>query len=569
MRLLRYLLILALAIFGSSAPATAQGLPLTPGASPSSFGARQEGLFFTAPVSVDGETVFRIANVTTSPPGVPVAVRAQFIDAAIAQILASREQGGGTIFDPRSLEISVKRDGPEAYLVATDREHETPVPILTVTAADAQYNRLPVATLAEQWRDVLARVLVQALDKRQPAQIRRSYNDLLRGAAAIVTLTLLGYLIIVALRNAARAQQAKVEERKETVDREQKHGQAPADGGGGEGRRRLLARAMRAAEPESQLQQTRAIVGSIAWFLILLWAVGITWALLLFPNTLPYGQFVMHTAAAIAFIWIGAALINRLTDMIIVRIAHAYSRTGITSEDRARHVLRAPTISRALGSFKSFIIVFIAGLATLSALSIPVASVITIGGVAALGISFAAQNLIRDFLNGLLVLIEDQYVVGDYVMIGDYNGIVENLSLRVVQIRDSRGHLITIPHSAAIQVVNASRNWSRIDYRVALDPECDPVAAMTVVREVLEALQHDEAFEKAIIEPVEWIGVELLSKNAIVLRASVRTAPLRQFELRRAMNERVHQALAEAGITLGADPLAPPSPAPYASPDPA
>jgi moderate conductance mechanosensitive channel len=154
------------------------------------------------------------------------------------------------------------------------------------------------------------------------------------------------------------------------------------------------------------------------------------------------------------------------------------------------------------------------------------------------------------------------------VMIGDYNGIVENLSLRVVQLRDMRGYLITIPHSAVTQVVNASRNWARIDYRVAIDAGAALEKAISTVRAMLEELGRDDAWRDAIVEHVEWIGVERVAANGVVLRASIRTAPLRQFELRRVINERVFEALKDAGIALGVDPLGPPTPAPQGSPDP-
>ena len=166
------------------------------------------------------------------------------------------------------------------------------------------------------------------------------------------------------------------------------------------------------------------------------------------------------------------------------------------------------------------------------------------------------------------MLFEDQYVEGDYVMIGDYNGIVEHLTLRVVQVRDTRGNLITIPHSSAIQVVNSSRNWSRVDYRVSIEVGADLPKAMDVLRDTLEALRLDERWRDTIVEPVEWIGVEEMSRNGVVLRAVIRTVPLRQFEVRREINLRVYGALANASIPLGNNPSAPFVTAPQASPDP-
>jgi len=230
--------------------------------------------------------------------------------------------------------------------------------------------------------------------------------------------------------------------------------------------------------------------------------------------------------------------------------------------------LRAPTVSRAISGFKTFVVLFTATLATLGVLDVPIASVVTIGGIAALAIGFAAQSLVRDFLNGLLVLIEDHYAVGDYVMIDNYNGLVEHLTLRIVQVRDARGYLVTIPHSAVSQVVNASRNWSRVDFRIAVASSADIGKAVDIVRSAIDSLTSDPQWREQILETAEWIGVEALSKDGVVLRASVRTAPLRQFAVRREMNARVHRKLTDEGIELGIDRLAPAAPPVNASPDP-
>jgi len=251
---------------------------------------------------------------------------------------------------------------------------------------------------------------------------------------------------------------------------------------------------------------------------------------------------------------VGAAILNRVADIVIVQLLRAYRVGGGTNDERTRELLRVPTIARAIGSFKTFALVLIAALATLGQLGFPITSVVTIGGVLALALTFGAQNLVRDFLNGLLVLVEDQYVVGDHVRIGDAEGIVEQLTLRVVQIRDGRGNLITIPHSAVVQVVNASRNWSRVRFTIAVDPRCDLGKALEVTRGAIQTLAAEPAWRGSFLDPIEWIGIDAVSQLGALVAASVRTAPLRQFEAGRELNLRVAAALAGAGIPLGIDP---------------
>ncbi|MDQ2865640.1 MAG: mechanosensitive ion channel [Candidatus Eremiobacteraeota bacterium] len=572
MRIFRHLLLHATCAFVfvfTASSAAAQTLPGIPKASPVGgiFGLRQDGLFVTAPVTVDGAPVFRIAAPAVPSTGkLPIDVRLLFVQNAISQILAEKESGG-TVYAPQSFRISVDRVGEQQTLVATDGRHSNEIPILTVTAADAQYSRVPSGALAEQWQPLLQNSLEAALVKRQPAVIRDNLDKLARTYLVLIIATIAGAAlwsvlekrIAVVKRRLAR-QKERSNNGEEAIDEESL---TPP-----RRRRRLMAAALRAAGPEQELQRIRALAGFILWLFVLTWAATITWSLLLFPQTTGAGRLILHIAANIALIWIGAAFLNKLGDLIIVRFADVYAERGGSGEDRARHLLRAPTISRSVCGFKTFVIVFIATLTTLSALDIPIASVVTIGGVAALAIGFAAQTLVRDVLNGLLVLFEDQYVVGDYVMIGDFNGVVETLTLRIVQIRDGRGHLITIPHSAVSQVVNASRNWSRVDFRIPLGEGADVANAASTLRQTIEGVAADGTWKNAILQPVEWIGVESPSKNGIVLRAAIRTAPLRQFDVSRVLNERVYEAFARKGIALGTDPQGLPVPGVAASPDP-
>ncbi len=569
MRKLRHLLIpvIAAAVCAIAAPAHAQvlgrALP-SPGvlggvAVP---GIVQSGLFVTAPVTVDGAPVFRIAALASPPPGsLPIDTRVLLVENAISQLLAV-DAKGATLYDPQSFKIGIEREASQYALSAYDDKHPTPVDIVTITSVDAQYLRMPEHDVALQWQAALEPALVHALQKRQPAQIRRSARDVTRGAILLAAITAGLFALWALLAARARRLRRKIEEREAQAQ------SASDDGDAATERRRTLALAVRVAQPESQLRAVGALMSTIVWLGGIVWLVAITWAMLLFPQTTPIGQFVIRAASGILAVWIGAFIVDRVLEVAIARFAILYARRGLSSEERARHLLRAPTISRALGGFKTWLVLFVALLASLGVLNIPVASVVTIGGIAALAVGFAAQSLVRDILNGMLVLFEDQYVVGDYVMIGDYNGVVESLTLRVVQIRDGKGNLITIPHSAVTQVVNASRTWSRVDYRVAIDADADVARGLEVVRGALEAFAEDDAWRDAVHDPYEWVGVESVSRNGIVLRASIRTAPLRQFEVRRAINRRMLDALRAAEIKLGLDTLGVPTPAVYASPDP-
>jgi small conductance mechanosensitive channel len=307
------------------------------------------------------------------------------------------------------------------------------------------------------------------------------------------------------------------------------------------------------------LRALKALSGVLAWGLALAWFLTIVWALSLFPQTTQFSHALRRQTTWIVIIVAGTFVLVRIIDLAISQIARMYAERAKAREggdERARALLRIPTLASACAAFATMVVVFFAILSGLWAFNPSINSVLTFGGIAALGITFAAQNLLRDFLNGVFVLVEDQYVVGDYVIVDQFSGVVEHMTLRVVQLRDSSGNLITIPHGQVTQVVNCSRDWSRVDYRVPVDARADIKAALDVLRKALTDLAAEKRYGDWMLDPVELIGVDSMSATGVVLRASIKTAPLRQFELKREINARVLAGLDAAGIALGLDPKA-------------
>ena len=467
----------------------------------------------SAPIAVDGTTVFRVAALAKPGNSTPLDTRVLLVRNALAQVLATNPDTNATLYNPRTLQIHVDREGSEYTLEAKDDKHATPLDIVTITSNDAYLAGIPDFDLAQQWQATLEPALVAALDRRQPAIIASNVHAVWWIAGSLAAFTVIALVLWWRIRE------------------------------------RTVAAA--------------AVVLAIA----LIWGVAVTWGLLLFPNTASLGQHVVQGATEVAIIAVVAVLLDWLGAVMIAQLSQLYIARAPATE-RGRHELRAPTVARAVGGFKRGLIAFVAILVALGQLNIPIASVVTIGGVAALAVGFAAQSIVKDVLGGLLVLLEDQYVVGDYVLVGEYNGLVEHLTLRMLQIRDSSGRLITIPHSSVTQVVNASRGWSRVDYRVAVGPGTDADKALDALKSTIEAIQKDESWSHAILVPIEWMGVETIGQSGIVLRASIRTAPLRQFELRRHINKCVLQAFAAEGIALGIDPQTAFVPSPTQSADP-
>jgi small-conductance mechanosensitive channel len=521
--------------------------PPAPVASPAS------AAYATAPIILDGQTLFSIAAPMGASAQLPVDERSATVNNTIGQVLANTSDDRPA-YDPRTLRIVLRRDHSGDILQITDRTHAEPQTIVTVTAADAAWQHLSSDTVATHWQRTLQTRLVHAIVIREPRVQQRHLIQVGIAAAILLLLTLAGGFFIRRLGGRIATLGETVEQQQHTIESEQTVANAEQTGGPDEQRRRrtrsLLIGALR---PTQRLIALRALRDLLIWTLLLGWCAGAAWAALLFPQTTPIGHTIVKNGLVIVSIFVVTGVIDRLLALAIGRLPAIWRlRTFANAEERERQTLRMPTIVRAMNGFKTFVLVFIAGLSALTQIGIPVGSVVTIGGVAAIAVSLATQNLIRDVVSGFLVLSEDQFVLGDFVTINGASGIVERLTLRMVQLRDGSGGLITISHSAATSVVNHSRNWSRVDYTVAIDAGADAANAIGLIESALRELYAENKWRNGIAHPIEWIGVDGLSRDGIVIRARIRTAPLQQFTLQRELNLRISRAFRDAQIAYGA-----------------
>ncbi|MBD0270016.1 MAG: mechanosensitive ion channel family protein, partial [Cyanobacteria bacterium Co-bin8] len=220
-------------------------------------------------------------------------------------------------------------------------------------------------------------------------------------------------------------------------------------------------------------------------------------------------------------------------------------------EDDQRRSLRIPTIVRSLKGCKTTA-VYLLGLGwALNVLGVSLSSVLTLSAILALAISFASQSLVKDLVNGFLILLEDQYAIGDYVTLCQVSGLVENLNLRITQLRDVEGRLITVPNSQITLVENWTRIWSRVDFSVAVAYDTDLKKALSLIETVAQALFTDPVWGSKLLEPPQVLGIDQASHEGLVIRVWLITKPMKQFDVRREMTRRVWLALEEAQIEVG------------------
>lgn len=522
-----------------------------------------------APVLFLGQELFSVAAPTVldrQNPGTqfPVEWRAALIQDSLMEILewdqtpiAPAAAEGWTLYrsayDYQSLQVSIARLNNQTILVVSDANHPQPLTLLTVTELDARYYNTTIEALAQRWQALVQTALVEALQRRLPEVFQRNLQRalLIFAGMTALSLALWGLQQLLRLRQKQlealhQAEVAEIQAAQASPHRVHERDHPPG----------LRSQFLLSLRSRFNLERRLSLVALLqwlgAWGQVVVWAGGLFWLHSLFPETAPFIERWFTRLLTLLLIWFVVGLLNRVGSMAINRLAKAWEdKQFLLLEDDQRRSLRIPTIVRALKGFKTFA-VYLFGLGwALSILGVSLSSVLTLSAVFALAISFASQNLVKDLVNGFLILLEDQYAIGDYVTVGTVSGLVENLNLRITQLRDVEGRLITVPNSQVSVVENWTRLWSRVNFKIAVAYEADLEKAMALVEAIAQELYADPDWRSKIMEPPQLMGVDQLGHEGMLIQLWLITRPLQQFAVRREMNRRVRLALAAAGIEVG------------------
>ena len=247
-----------------------------------------------------------------------------------------------------------------------------------------------------------------------------------------------------------------------------------------------------------------------------------------------------------------------LIALLLIRVLRIVTRRliAVAGSESAVRVARmreqqTRTLAGILYSGGTAIIVVVAVLMALPEFGFNVTPVAAAAGLASLSIGFGAQHLVHDFINGFFTVLEDQYVVGDIVRIGDVVGRVEHMTLRRTVVRDPQGSLVTIPNGEINKVANLSRDWGQVflDAIVAGDQPLDE--ALNALEAVASDFRADPSWSPLLLDGPRVLGVESLSASGTTVRLQVRTAAMRQDDVARELRRRVQMELTGRGIQLG------------------
>ncbi|HEX9345536.1 MAG TPA: mechanosensitive ion channel family protein [Candidatus Acidoferrum sp.] len=235
-------------------------------------------------------------------------------------------------------------------------------------------------------------------------------------------------------------------------------------------------------------------------------------------------------------ILIVALVVNRLLRLItnlLIKPAASEARAAKAREQQTR------TVALVLYSAGSKIVWGVALLTAASEFRIDVLPAATLAGLASLALGFGAQNLVRDVITGLYIILEDQFVVGDTIQVGDTIGRVEHLTLRRTVVRDARGALVTLSNGDIRIVANLSRDWSQAFVDVALSPQLSQEKALQALEAAAAELRGDASWSQAIVDGPRILGLQNFDQNSSTVRLQVRTAPSRQDDVARELRRRI------------------------------
>ncbi|WP_239112195.1 mechanosensitive ion channel family protein [Halomicronema sp. CCY15110] len=515
---------------------------------------------------ITGDVLFEVAAPTVydrstlaNIPANAVERRAEEVNARIQRAVLRRRDPP---MDLATLTVGLAKLNDVDVIVTRDEHYTQPLVLVTVTESDADYQGVPIQELGEDWTEILSEELRNGIQQLSPEQFRRDAWQAIAVLLGLITIT----GIVAALKFWVRRHQRHLHKRKKAlstppsvdvpVDPQQTSMASPSPGQQNiQNRTHFLEHLNEVWTLDRRLNFLGFLQWLLFWLVVLVWYLGIYQLFRQFPYLERFSAGLVGKPIQLLGVWFVTGLVIRIMRRLIDRFTT--EREGfdfgdlLTFGDLQRRQLRISTIAGAAKGLITILLMSIGLLLALSVLGVPTGSVVAIGGIFGLAVSFGSQSLVKDLVNGFLILAEDQFAIGDVIDLGDAAGLVENLNLRVTQLRSSDGELVTIPNSAISQVKNLTRSWSRVNFSIDVAYQTDPAKALQILKELSQVFYNDPAWQDKMLAPPDVLGIDEVSHRGMAITIWIQTKPLQQWAVGREYRLRVRQALAEHGIDIG------------------
>lgn len=285
---------------------------------------------------------------------------------------------------------------------------------------------------------------------------------------------------------------------------------------------------------------------------ILIWSVVIRACLYQFPQTRPFVAWLLfydgRPFMAVFDICLSAAVVARLWGTVLARLFPPMTDSLSHEEVGRRSFQRRATLAAIARVTGVAIIWIVAVITALGKVGVNFSTLLASAGLIGVGIGLATQDMMKDLVAGINILADDRFGVGDTIQMGEYEGRVERLDLRITQIRDLSGRLITIPNRNIAQVANMTSSWAQVDLRIGVSYYDDLKKAENIMVTAAETLK-EESPDRIIAGP-DMLGVDSFNDSNITLRMLVRTPPGEQWHVARTLRVLIKAAFDREGIAF-------------------
>ena len=242
-----------------------------------------------------------------------------------------------------------------------------------------------------------------------------------------------------------------------------------------------------------------------------------------------------------------AFIVDRLTR---VWIYQAFTRMRGEADLTDSRKKRIDTLGHIVNNAVTIVIGAVAALMVISEIGLDLKAILMGAGVVGVAVGFGAQNLVRDFLGGFFILMEDQYSVGDVISAGGHAGLVQAINLRTTVLRDAEGKVHIIPNGEIKAVTNMTKEWSACVLNIGVAYKEDIDRVIDVLKGVGDEMYNDEKFRPMLLGPLEIKGVNDLADSAVMIMVSFRTKPIKQWDVGRELRRRVKNTFDREGIEI-------------------
>ena len=240
--------------------------------------------------------------------------------------------------------------------------------------------------------------------------------------------------------------------------------------------------------------------------------------------------------------WVALAVVRRF-----MKYLHAAFQGGAPSYERTK---RADTLTGIVRAVSVLFVLLASTMMVLKEIGIDIAPILATAGIGGLAVGFGAQSLVKDVISGFFLLVEDQVRIGDIVQLDDRGGQVEKITLRTISIRDLAGNVHVVPNGSVNVVMNMTKDYSRYVFDVGVAYREDPDEVFAVLRAIGAEMQNDSKYADSILEPLEILGVDSFGDSAVMIKARIKTRPIKQWEVGREFNRRLKKRFDELGIEI-------------------